>query len=35
MLELKFTEEDMQALQYERYNHPHPRVMLKMEVVCL
>jgi transposase len=35
MLELKFTEEDKQALQYERYKHPHPRVMLKMEVVYL
>jgi hypothetical protein len=26
---LEFTEEDLQTLQYERYNHPHPRVMLK------
>jgi hypothetical protein len=32
---LEFTEEDLQALQYERYNHPHSRVMLKMEVVYL
>jgi hypothetical protein len=33
MLKVEFTEEDLRALEYERFNHPHPRVMLKMEVV--
>jgi hypothetical protein len=33
MLKVEFAEEDLQVLQYERFNHPHPRVMLKMEVV--
>jgi len=35
MLQLKFTETDKQALHYERFNHPHPRVQLKMEVLWL
>jgi hypothetical protein len=33
MLEQEYREAELQALQYERYNHPHRRVMLKMEVV--
>jgi hypothetical protein len=35
MLELEYREAELQALQYERYNHPHRRVMLKMEVLYL
>jgi len=35
MIKIKVTEEDRQLLRYERYNHPHPRVMLKMDVVYL
>jgi transposase len=33
MLRLNIPESDMQMLQHERYNHPHPRVMVKMDVV--
>jgi transposase len=35
MLKVKFTEEDLRAMHYERFNNPHPRVMLKMEVLYL
>jgi len=35
MIRLHFTEEDKQALNYERYHHPHPRVQRKMEAVWL
>ena len=35
MMSLTFTEEEQQALYYERFHHPHPRVQLKMEVVYL
>ena len=35
MEKVEFTEEDLRALHYERFHHPHPRVMLKMEVVYL
>lgn len=35
MLQLEFSESDKQALYYERFNHPHPRVQLKMEVLWL
>lgn len=35
MLKINFTEEDRQMLYDERYNQPHPRVMLKMDVVYL
>jgi transposase len=35
MIQLKFTEAQKQALHYERFNHPHPRVQLKMEVLWL
>lgn len=35
MIQVKFTEADQQALHYERFHHPHPRVQLKMEVVWL
>jgi transposase len=35
MLKLEMSESSLQELRKERYNHPHPRVMLKMEVVYL
>lgn len=35
MIRITFTEEEIAALRYERFNHPHPRVMLKMEVLLL
>ena len=35
MIDLKFTEEDREILNYERFHHPHPRVQLKMEVLWL
>ncbi|HBC40445.1 MAG TPA: hypothetical protein DCZ88_00690, partial [Pseudanabaena sp.] len=35
MLRLTFTEEEIDALHYERYLHPHPRVQQKMEALYL
>jgi transposase len=35
MIEIEFTEEEMEALNYERYHHPHPRVQRKMEALWL
>ncbi len=35
MLPLNATDEQIQALRYERFHHPHPRVQKKMEVVFL
>jgi transposase len=35
MLKIIIPQEDMSLLKYWRYNHPHPRVMLKMEVLYL
>ena len=35
MLKLEFTEGEKQALHYERYHHPHPRVQQKLEVLWL
>jgi len=35
MQKLTLTETELQLLKQERYNHPHPRVMLKMDVVYL
>lgn len=35
MIQLKFSEADKQALNYERYHHPHPRVQRKMEALWL
>ncbi len=34
-MELKFTESERQALDYERYHHPHPKVQRRMEVLWL
>jgi transposase len=35
MIKINISEEEKQLLRHERYNHPHPRVMLKMDVVYL
>ena len=35
MIKIEFTEAAKKSLNYERYNHPHPRVQLKMEVLWL
>ena len=35
MLKLEFTDEDKKLLSYNRFNYPHPRVQLKMEVLWL
>ena len=35
MIQIEFSEEDIQQLNYERYHHPHPRVQKKMEVLYL
>jgi len=35
MIQIKFTEEDIKIMQYDRYHHPHPHVMRKMEVLLL
>jgi len=35
MIEVNISESDMTDLKNERYNHPHPRIMLKMDVVYL
>lgn len=35
MLRLEFSESEQQALTYERYHHPHPRVQQRMEALWL
>ena len=35
MLDLTFTDDDIQALRTQRFAHPHPMVQLKMETVYL
>ena len=35
MIRLKFSEEDIKELDWQRYHHPHPRVQKKMEVLLL
>ena len=35
MIKIEFTEEQIKELHYLRFNHPHPRVQLKMEVLYL
>jgi len=35
MTKRKYTEEEQAMFNYERFNHPHPRVQLKMEVLLL
>jgi transposase len=35
MIRIEFSAEEMQALDYERYHHPHPRIQRKMEALWL
>lgn len=35
MITIDFTPQDIDALHFERFHHPHPRVQLKMEAVYL
>ena len=35
MIKIEFTEEEIKALNYERYHHPHPHVQRKMEALWL
>lgn len=35
MRTLSFTPDDLQAIQHDRYHHPHPKVQQKMEVLWL
>lgn len=35
MIQIKFSEKDIEIFQYERFHHPHPHVMRKMEVLFL
>jgi transposase len=35
MIRIEFSEEEKQALDYERYHHPHPHVQRKMEALWL
>lgn len=35
MIQITFSEQDIQQLRYERYHHPHPRVQQKMEALLL
>lgn len=35
MITIEFTEEEKQALHYERFHHPHPRIQQKMEALWL
>jgi len=35
MIKIEFTEKQTEILAHERYNHPHPRVQRKMEVLLL
>lgn len=35
MLKLDFTTEQIEALKYQKFHHPHPRVRRKMEALLL
>lgn len=35
MIRIKFTKKDIESIKYERFHHPHPRVMQKMHVLWL
>ena len=35
MIQIEFSEKDIRIFQQERYHHPHPHVMRKMEVLFL
>ena len=35
MIRIDFTDDQIEALKYKRYYHPHPRVQRKMEALLL
>jgi transposase len=35
MIRINFAKEEIEKLRYERFNHPHPRVQIKMEALLL
>ena len=35
MITIEFTQEEIDALEYERYHHPDPKVQKRMEVLYL
>jgi transposase len=35
MIQINFSKEDIKVIQHERFHHPHPHVMRKMEVLFL
>lgn len=35
MVQINFTKEEIEEIRYERFNHPHPRVQMKMEALLL
>ena len=35
MIKIEFTPEEIDALEYERYHHPEPKVQQKMEALYL
>lgn len=35
MIKIEFTQEEIDEIRYQRFNHPHPRVQLKMDVLLL
>ncbi len=35
MMTIEFSEADIEALDHERFNHPHPKVRRKMEALYL
>lgn len=35
MVHIQFTDEEIERLRYERFNHPHPKVQKKMEALLL
>ena len=35
MIKINFTQGEINALNYERYHHPHPKVQKKMEAIYL
>ena len=35
MIVINFTPEDIEALDYQRYHHPHPKAQRKMEALWL
>ena len=35
MIQIEFTQADIEQLHYERFHHPHPRVQQRMEALYL